>query len=138
LALVRTVGGLLIDGEGRVLLGLRAAWKRAWPQHWDVVGGHLEPGESLEDTLVREFREEIGVTPTAFRYLTAMAEPRPEQHGPATHHLFAVTAWTGEAANLCDEHTEIRWFSAAAVRALPNLVDADYPAWIDTVLGPRG
>jgi 8-oxo-dGTP pyrophosphatase MutT (NUDIX family) len=132
-----TVGGLLIDGEGRILLGLRAPWKRAWPDCWDVVGGHVEAGETLEAALTRELREEIGVTPTSVRWLASADEPRPDRHGAARHHMFAVDAWQGEPANLCDEHVEIRWFSSAQARALPNLVSMDFPALIDRALATR-
>lgn len=55
-----TVGGLLVDDHDRVLFGLRAAWKKAWPSHWDAIGGHVEPAETIEKALVREVREEIG------------------------------------------------------------------------------
>src|ERR1700722_19353993 len=59
----KTVGALLIRPNGRVLLGLRAPSKKAWPRHWDTIGGHVEDGESLDDALVREIQEEVGVTP---------------------------------------------------------------------------
>jgi 8-oxo-dGTP pyrophosphatase MutT (NUDIX family) len=55
-----TVGALLVDEQGRLLLGLRSADKQSWPSHWDVIGGKVEPGESLEGALVRELQEEIG------------------------------------------------------------------------------
>jgi 8-oxo-dGTP diphosphatase len=61
-----TVGALLVNRERKVLMGLRAVWKSAWPAHWDTIGGRVEAGESLEAALVREVQEEIGVTPTEF------------------------------------------------------------------------
>ena len=59
----KTVGALFIREDGRILLGLRAAWKKAWPCHWDAIGGRVETGESLDDSLVREIQEEVGVMP---------------------------------------------------------------------------
>ena len=51
-----------------------------------------------------------------------------ERHGDALHHIYAVTAWQGgDPANICDEHTELRWFSIGEMRGLANIVDADYP-----------
>jgi len=32
----------------------------AWPGHWAFFGGHLDPGESPDDAVYRELREEIG------------------------------------------------------------------------------
>lgn len=125
--LLHTVGALLINTRGEVLLGLRAPWKTAWPEHWDSIGGRLEPGETLDQCMVREVGEEVGVLPTAFRLLEAMREQRPDLYPDSLHHIYAVTAWDGEPANVCDEHTEIRWFPVEALGALPDLIECDLP-----------
>jgi len=125
--LVQTASGLLLDAEGKMLLGLRSPWKRVWPDLWDAIGGHVEPGESIEAALVRELNEEIGVTPTDFRLLGSFPEPRPDLYGEALHHVFAVTAWTGgHPSNVCDEHSEIRWFTLDQVLALTNTTGFDF------------
>jgi 8-oxo-dGTP pyrophosphatase MutT (NUDIX family) len=126
--IARTVGALFIRADGRVLLGLRAPTKKAWPGHWDSIGGRLEDGESLEEALIREIREEIGVTPLEYRLIAKVRERRPELYGDALHHVYAVTRWRGgEPANVCDEHTELKWFSIGEMLLLTNIVDADYP-----------
>lgn len=125
----RTVGALFIRPDGKVLLGLRAPSKRSWADHWDTIGGHVEDGESLDDALIREVQEETGVTPTEFRLIAAVNERQPELYGDALHHIYAVTSWQGgEPANICDEHTELKWFSIDEMRGLANIVDADYPS----------
>ena len=93
--IARTVGALFIRSDGKVLLGLRAPTKKSWPNHWDTIGGRVENGESLEGTLVREAREEVGVTPVEFRLVAIVREPRPEIYGDALHHVFAVKRWQG-------------------------------------------
>jgi 8-oxo-dGTP diphosphatase len=124
----RTVGALFIGPDGKLLLGLRAPSKKVWPQHWDTIGGHVEDGESLEDALIREAREEVGVTPTRFRLIATVKERKPEIYGDALHHVYAVTAWQGgDPANICDEHTELKWFSVSEMLLLTNIVDSDYP-----------
>ncbi len=126
--IARTVGALFVNADGKVLLGLRAPSKRVWPVHWDTIGGHVEDGESLDEALVREVQEETGVTPTAFRLIATVSERRPERYGDALHHVYAVTGWEGgEPANVCDEHTELKWFSVGEMRGLANIVDPDYP-----------
>jgi len=125
--IARTVGALFIRPDGKVLLGLRAPAKKTWPNHWDTIGGRVEDGESPEQALVREAREEVAVTPVEFRLIAAVRERRPDLYGDALHHVYAVTAWQGgEPANVCDEHTEIRWFSVGEMLLLANIVDADY------------
>jgi 8-oxo-dGTP diphosphatase len=130
---IPTAGAFLVH-DGKVLLGLRAAWKRAWPGRWDAIGGGAEPGESAEEALVRELREELGVTPTAYRLLDVIPERRPDLYGPYIHHVYAVFAWDGEPANVCDEHSEIAWFDFEAASALANLADPDYPRLIRLAL----
>jgi 8-oxo-dGTP pyrophosphatase MutT (NUDIX family) len=126
--IARTVGALFINPNGEVLLGLRAPWKKVWPRHWDTIGGHVEEGESLDDALVREAHEEVGVTPTQFKLIATVKERRPDLYGDALHHVYAVTSWQGgDPANVCDEHTELKWFSIGEMRLLKNIVDCDYP-----------
>ena len=127
---VRTAGALFIRPDGKVLLGLRAPSKKVWPLHWDTIGGRVEDGESPDQALIREAEEEVGVTPTRFRLIATVRERRPDIHGDALHHVYAVTRWQGgEPANVCDEHTELKWFSIDEMRRLTNIVDADYPAF---------
>jgi len=123
----RTVGALLIAPAGKVLLGLRSPAKAVWPCHWDTIGGRVEGGESLDEALVREVQEEVGVTPTEFRLIATVRERAPEVYGDAWHFVYAVTGWQGgEPANICDEHTELKWFSVDEIRLLTNIVDPDY------------
>jgi 8-oxo-dGTP diphosphatase len=124
--MMQTVGALFIDPDGKVLLGLRAPSKTAWPCHWDTIGGRVEAGESLEEALLREIGEEVGVTPTRFALVAKLREPRPELYGDAWHHIYVVTQWKGEIANICDEHTELKWFSLDEMRRLTNIVDSNY------------
>ena len=131
----KTVGALFIRPDGKILLGLRAHSKKLWPNHWDTIGGQVEDGESLDDALVREAREEVGVTPTRFRLIATVRERRPELYGDARHHIYAVTAWHGgEPSNICDEHTELKWFSVDDMRGLGNIVDPDYPRFAELAM----
>jgi len=58
--LVLVVAAALIDARGAVLIAKRPEGK-AMAGLWEFPGGKVENGESLEDALVRELREEIGV-----------------------------------------------------------------------------
>lgn len=107
--------------EGRLLLGHRHPLRLNYPDCWDLVGGHVEPGESPDDALRRECMEEIGVR---------VQNPRPIEMAcsdPALDmRVFLVTEWIGEPANLApEEHDDLRWFTPEQI---PELVIADAAA----------
>jgi len=136
--IARTVGALFVNPYGKVLLGLRAPSKKSWPDHWDTIGGHVEDGESLDEALIREVQEETGVTPTRFRLVATIRERQPERYGDALHHIYAVTGWQGgDPANVCDEHTELKWFSIGEMRGLANIVDPDYPRFAELAMAGK-
>ena len=64
---------LISDGE-RALLGRQAAWP---PGVYSTIAGFVEPGESFEDAVVREVREETGVTVSEVAYHSSQPWPFP-------------------------------------------------------------
>ncbi len=135
---VRTVGALLVDDQGRVLLGLRAAHMKAWPNHWDAIGGRIEAGETPEQAMIREVEEEIGVVPVEFRELGSGTEPHPDLYGEAIVTIYAVTAWSGgQPRNVSDEHARIEWFSAKQLASLKHVAGYDYQRFAKLALEAR-
>ena len=54
------VGALIRDHRNRVFAQRRTPTRRVLPGIWDIVGGHLDPGETPEQGLARELEEETG------------------------------------------------------------------------------
>jgi RimJ/RimL family protein N-acetyltransferase len=54
------VGALIRDRRNRVFAQRRTPTRRVLPGIWDIVGGHLDPGETPELGLARELEEETG------------------------------------------------------------------------------
>ena len=128
------VAALLIQSD-RILLGRRAEQRAFYPGVWDLFGGHVEAGEPHEQTLVRELQEELGITPTNWKFLETLTADVPGQrHGTPdqpidtlTAHLYLVTAWTGMPTNRQpEEHSVIGWFTLAQATQLP-LAEDIYP-----------
>ncbi len=61
------VAGVIVDDQGRMVVLVRG--KEPGKGLWDLPGGFVDPGETAEDALRREVREEIGLEVTALRYL---------------------------------------------------------------------
>lgn len=96
--------------NGEVLFARRAPHKKRFPNQWDLVGGHVEVGESVSAALVREAQEEVGLTPTEFHLLAIVSEHDEEGGNKTRYRVHAVTEWSGGSPQLLgDEHTETKW-----------------------------
>ncbi|WP_181727340.1 BTAD domain-containing putative transcriptional regulator [Streptomyces sp. PT12] len=54
------VAAVVLNSRGQAFAQRRSATRRLFPDCWDLVGGHVEEGETLLDALVREVEEETG------------------------------------------------------------------------------
>jgi 8-oxo-dGTP diphosphatase len=53
---------ILVNDNGEFLLALRDNKPGIpFPDHWDLIGGHVEEGETPEEALVREVKEELDI-----------------------------------------------------------------------------
>lgn len=59
-----TVGALVANDRGQVLIVKTTKWRGTW----GVPGGKVEWGETLEEALIREFQEEVGLELTQIRF----------------------------------------------------------------------
>ena len=93
--------------DGRVLLGHRHPQRRWYPDCCDLIGGHVEQGETAEEAVRRECREELGVEiEVAVPIDIGFSDPN------LTMTAFVVTRWRGEPTNAePDEHDDLRWFT---------------------------
>jgi 8-oxo-dGTP diphosphatase len=123
---VRICVGALLVREKSVLLGKRTAACDLSPSVWDLPGGHVERHETRERTLERELHEEIGVVPTAWRWLTTLYVPDMRGEGYEVQ-ICLVVAWRGTPHNRAlAEHDDLRWFTMEEACRLP-LAHPDYP-----------
>lgn len=84
---------------------------------WIGVGGKLEPGESPEECLLREVKEETGLTLTDYRFCGIVTFLSDVYEG---EYMFLYTAdgFTGELAESCGEG-ELQWIPKSQVLQLP-------------------
>lgn len=132
------VAAFIVQSD-RILLGLRSPQREFYPNVWDVFGGHIEPDEQADETLVREVQEELDITPTEWTKLEIMRDSLSGRDGKPLHdlivHMYCVTAWSGAPINRQpEEHATIRWFSYAEAVQL-DLAHHSYPRLLAQCLG---
>ena len=104
----------IIKRDGRILACRRPPHK-ARGLLWEVPGGKVEPGETPEEAIVRECREELGITLVPQSIFTEVTHHYPD----LTVHLtfFLCSLPPGEPVPL--EHDAIRWAAPEELADLP-------------------
>lgn len=95
---------LITDLQDRILLGANAAWGGS---RFSMLAGFVEPGESLEEAVVREVEEESGVRVGEPRYLGSQPWPLPASLMLAFHAVAESTHTVPDG----EEIIATRWFS---------------------------
>ncbi|HCU32913.1 MAG TPA: 8-oxo-dGTP diphosphatase MutT [Ruminococcaceae bacterium] len=100
----------LIWEEGRFLICQRPAHK-ARGLLWEFVGGKVEPGETKPEALIRECREELGVTVAVGDVFMELTHTYPD----LTVHLTLFHAKIESGTPQLLEHNDIRWIRAEQI-----------------------
>ena len=119
---------MILITHGRKLLLAR---KKAFPAgRFSALAGFVEPGEMLEDTVIRETREEVGVEVKNIRYFGSQPWPFPHSLMVA----FTADYAGGELRPDGVEIEEARWFDPEELPKLPGSISISRRL-IDTVAG---
>ena len=114
--IVEVSAAVLQRDDASFLLAQRPAGK-IWAGYWEFPGGKIELGETAYHALVRELREELGITvETAYPWLTRVFT---YPHATVRLNFFRVTAWSGELHP--HEGQEFSWQYSAQVAVDPIL-----------------
>lgn len=111
--MTEVVAALIWRGE-RFLACQRPAHK-ARGLLWEFVGGKVEPGETKEEALIRECREELGVTLSVGEVFMEVTHTYPDLTVHLT--LFQATIQAGEPQKL--EHQDLRWITREEIDQYP-------------------
>jgi NAD+ diphosphatase len=110
----------VVDDDDRLLLAHQARWPA---RRFSTLAGFVEPGESLEQAIVREVHEETGVTVTATTYLGSQPWPFPRSLMLGFVARAATTAITEDEVEI----SEARWFSRSALHTAAATGDIVLP-----------
>ncbi|GAB4172860.1 MAG: NAD(+) diphosphatase [Geothermobacteraceae bacterium] len=103
---------VLVRRGNRVLLTRKSNWPAG---RYSLVAGFVDPGECLEETVVREVREETGVEVGNIRYIGSQSWPFPSQLMVG----FVAEALTEDITVETTELEDARWFGVDDLPDLP-------------------
>jgi NAD+ diphosphatase len=118
---------ILVTNGNRLLLARKPSFPAG---RYSALAGFVEPGEMLEDTVIRETREEVGVEVKNIRYFGSQPWPFPHSLMIA----FTADYAGGEIRPDGVEIEEAHWFEPAALPKLPPPISISRRL-IDTVAG---
>ena len=105
----------VIANRGRLLVLRRSERMTYQPGSWDLPGGHLAVGESFEDCLLREIKEETGLD-AAIERLLGLHKAGAET---SMQVLYACRLQVYQQVKLRpEEHTESRWLTRAEMNEI--------------------
>jgi 8-oxo-dGTP diphosphatase len=113
---INVVAAIIHDAQGRIFATQRGYGE--WKDWWEFPGGKMEAGESSEDALKREIREELSTDICIEEFLCTVEYDYPKFH--LTMHCYICSLLT-EALHL-NEHEDARWLKSdelGSVKWLP-------------------
>ena len=100
---MEVVAAIIHDNEGRIFATQRGYGE--WKDWWEFPGGKMEAGETPEEALVREIREELSAEISVDKFICTVEYDYPAFH--LTMHCF-LCSLIGEALHL-NEHEAAKW-----------------------------
>ena len=79
-----TVGGLIVNGEGKILL----TKSHKWFDKYTLPGGHIEVGETMREAVAREVKEETGLNVEVEEFLLMQEAIFTEEFWKRKHFIF--------------------------------------------------
>ncbi len=113
----RIVIGELVNSKGEYCFVRQASDRQDADQFVSPVGGHVGAGERIEDALVRECQEELGLTPSQIKFVGSTLYNRAVIGRQENHLFFVYTLTSDRAPVLNHESVEYRWFSVPEIQS---------------------
>ena len=107
-AIVEVAAAVMLRADGSEFLLARRPEGKVYAGYWEFPGGKVEAGETVREALVRELREELGISVTACSPWLTRVFTYP--HATVRLNFWRVTAWDGEIGITAPlEHSAVNW-----------------------------
>ena len=112
----KVVGAIIKNKDNKILLLDRVNI----PYGWAGPAGHVDKGETLEQSIIRETKEEVGLDLINFKLIFHEAVPwnNCRKHNGHDWYVYEVTKWQGELIPPGEEAKEIRWFTVDEIKQI--------------------
>jgi 8-oxo-dGTP diphosphatase len=116
---MRQIATLILENpRGQILLYLRDDEPSIpFPHHWDLFGGHVEPGETVQEALVREVREELDLDLDDFTFFRRY-ECLEGDAFPNVKHVFTARIDRSSDSLTLREGERLAWFDRSEIPGL--------------------
>lgn len=109
---IEVVAAIIRDGEGRIFATQRGYGD--FKDYWEFPGGKMEDGETQEEALKREIREELSAEISVDEFLCTVEYDYPQFH--LTMHCYSCSLLS-ESLHL-NEHEAARWLKPDELRSV--------------------
>ncbi|MBN6889447.1 ADP-ribose pyrophosphatase YjhB (NUDIX family) [Cytobacillus horneckiae] len=127
---------VIFDEEGRVLLQ-----KRADTEQWGIPSGHIEIGETIENAVIREVKEETNLDVRVTKLIGVYSDPESQvfsyPEGKTVHFIttsFLAEVIGGQLKINDDESADLKFFPQ---NHLPSNMINLHPCWLDDALSVK-
>jgi 8-oxo-dGTP diphosphatase len=113
------MGAVILNAQGRAFVQKRSNARRLFPGCWDIVGGHVEPGETLYEGLRREIAEETGWHLTRVIAILGQSDYVVDQEAKRELDVLVEVDGDLNAPQLeWSKHSEFRWINVDEIEFL--------------------
>ncbi len=124
----REVAAIIINEENELLIQKRAPTKKQCPNMWGLTAGHVDSGEKVENAMVREIKEELGININESKMKFLGTYKRESLHNCCFTYCFLVSTnkTIADMTMQKEEVSELKYITLEKLKESMNSCPSDY------------